>query len=45
MVSAVSGLPEPSGAPISTELLAQLATALLPSGPARPACRRVCRRR
>jgi len=37
MVSAVSGLPEPSGAPISTELLAQLATALWAERPAAPA--------
>ncbi|MDR2331324.1 MAG: cysteine desulfurase, partial [Comamonas sp.] len=37
MVSAVSGLPEPSGAPISTELLAQLATALWAERPGAPA--------
>ncbi|WP_423934681.1 family 2A encapsulin nanocompartment cargo protein cysteine desulfurase [Comamonas sp. 23] len=36
MVSAVSGLPEPSGAPISTELLAQLATALFAERPGAP---------
>ncbi|WP_312411162.1 family 2A encapsulin nanocompartment cargo protein cysteine desulfurase [Comamonas sp.] len=37
MVSAVSGLPEPSGAPISTELLAQMATALWADRPVAPA--------
>ena len=37
MVSAVSSLPEPSGAPISTELLAQMATALWADRPAAPA--------